>query len=65
MDFNTKALDNYQFILSLPIVVELIKKNKKLRKENKSLKNLIENVTEDIECNLSIHFFVLRFIQLK
>jgi hypothetical protein len=26
-------------------------------KANKSLKNLIENVTEDIECNLTIHFF--------
>ena len=46
MDYNTKALDNYQFLLSLPIVVELIQKNKKLRKENKSLKNLIYSIPE-------------------
>jgi hypothetical protein len=46
MDYNTKALNNYQFLLSLPIVVELIKKNKKLRKENKSLKNLICSIPE-------------------
>jgi len=46
MDYNTKALDNYQFLLSLPIIVELIQKNKKLRKENKSLKNLIYSIPE-------------------
>ena len=46
MDYNTKALDNYQFLLSLPIIVELIQKNKKLRKDNKSLKNLIYSIPE-------------------
>ena len=53
MDYNTKALDNYQFLLSLPIVVELIQKNKKLRKENKSLKNLIYSIPE-FRCKCSI-----------
>jgi len=37
---------NYDVILSLPIVQELLKKNKKLRKENKALKNLVYSLPE-------------------
>ena len=37
---------NYDAIMMLPIVQELLKKNKKLRKENKSFKNLIRSLPE-------------------
>ena len=37
---------NYVALLNLPIVKELLRKNKKLRKENKSLKNLVYSLPE-------------------
>ena len=37
---------NYNALLELPIVKELLRKNKKLRKENKALKNLIYSLPE-------------------
>jgi hypothetical protein len=37
---------NYVALLGLPIVKELLRKNKKLRKENKSLKNLVYSLPE-------------------
>jgi hypothetical protein len=37
---------NYEALLGLPIVQELLRKNKKLRKENKALRNLICSLPE-------------------
>ena len=38
--------DTYNAIMALPCVQRLIKKNKKLRNENKSLRNLIQSLPE-------------------
>ena len=38
--------ENYYAIMNLPCVQRIIKKNKKLRKENKSLRNLIHSLPE-------------------
>ena len=38
--------ENYNAILDLPCVRSILKKNKKLRKENKSLRNLIQSLPE-------------------
>ena len=38
--------ENYNAILTLPCVRSILKKNKKLRKENKSLRNLIQSLPE-------------------
>ena len=38
--------ENYNAILNLPCVRSILKKNKKLRKENKSLRNLIQSLPE-------------------
>jgi len=38
--------ETYNAVMSLPCVQRLIKKNKKLRKENKSLRNLIQLLPE-------------------
>ena len=41
-----KYIDNYKFLKSLPIVQELINKNKLLKKENKNLRNAISLLSE-------------------
>jgi hypothetical protein len=46
MDSEQVYRQNYAALLDLPIVKELLRKNKKLRKENKSLKNLIYSLPE-------------------
>ena len=38
--------ENYNAILNLPCVRRILKKNKKLRKENKALRNLIQSLPE-------------------
>ena len=43
---NDTYKENFSAILQLPIVKKLLKKNKKLEKENKSLKNLIYSLPE-------------------
>jgi len=53
--FNPKDKFNVQFY-SIKLTCEK-KFYSNYIKENKSLKNLIENVTGDVECDLTIHFF--------
>lgn len=48
----SSAEDNYAALMSLPIVQELLRKNKKLRKENRSLRNLIYSIPE-FRCDCS------------
>jgi len=51
---HTSVEENYNALLELPIVKSLIKKNAKLRKENKSLKNLIYSLPEfRCECKVN------------
>ena len=38
--------ETYNAIIALPCVQKIIQKNKKLRKENKSLRNLIQSIPE-------------------
>ena len=42
----TKYKTTYDAIMDLPCVQSIIKKNKKLKKENKSLRNLIQSIPE-------------------
>ena len=43
---DTKYKTTYDAIMELPCVKSIIKKNKKLKKENKSLRNLIQSIPE-------------------
>jgi len=55
MDF---AQENYDALMGLPIVRELLRKNKKLRKENRSLRNLICSIPEfRCECRSNARTF--------
>ena len=68
MDSEQVYRQNYAALWELPIVKKLLRKNKKLRKENKSLKNLIYSLPE-FRCRCSngepLHESTTRTIHIK